>query len=87
MGIYAALADQDLETVCREHGGSLFSHFKNALAELAVARLGPITEQMCRLEADRAYLEGVLRDGAARARNQAATVLREVDAVIGFLTE
>jgi len=87
MGIYAALADQDLDTVCREHGGAMFSQFKNALAELAVTRLGPITAEMRRLEADRAYLEGVLRDGAARARDLAASVLGEVDEVIGFLAE
>ena len=39
VGIYAALADTDPAAVLREHGGKGFGAFKEALAELMVAKL------------------------------------------------
>src|SRR5690606_17877392 len=49
VGIYAALADITPEQVLTEYGGAQFSTFKPALADLAVAKLGPITAEMQRL--------------------------------------
>src|SRR6201996_4923463 len=42
LNIYAALADQDRDAVIAQFAGQQFSTFKNALAELTVARLSPI---------------------------------------------
>ncbi|MFI4988278.1 MAG: tryptophan--tRNA ligase, partial [Alphaproteobacteria bacterium] len=66
VGIYAALADLPTEAVCRRYDGAMFSKFKDELAELAAAVLGPIGAEMKRLKADSAYVDGVLRQGAAR---------------------
>ena len=85
MGIYAALADQDLESICAQFGGWPFSKFKAALSDLAVARLGPITTEINRLKDDPGYVDGVLRDGAERARAIAAPVIEEVYETVGFL--
>src|ERR1700722_17983772 len=71
VGLYAALADMSKATVLKEFGGGQFSTFKAALADLAVARLGPVGAEMKRLAADPAYLDSVLADGAARAQEQA----------------
>ncbi len=85
MGIYAALADKDVADVCKEFGGKQFSEFKQALADLAVAKLGPIQEEMRRLMEDRAHVDAVLANGAERARAIAEPVLAEVHDIVGFL--
>jgi tryptophanyl-tRNA synthetase len=59
--------------------------FKNALAELAVAKLGPVGEETKRLQSDPGYVETVLRDGSARARAIAAPIMREAREIVGFI--
>jgi tryptophanyl-tRNA synthetase len=85
VGIYAALAGASVDSVLAEFGGGQFSSFKNALADLGVTKLSPITGEMNRLLADPAYIESVLVDGAARAGAIAAPIMRDVKKVVGFL--
>lgn len=85
LGMYAALTDRTLDEVCAEVGGWTFSRLKDALAEVAAEHLGPIGGEMRRLEADPAYLERVLADGAARARALCAPILRDIQDTVGFL--
>jgi tryptophanyl-tRNA synthetase len=85
VGIFAAFADKSKARVLQEFGGAQFSKFKTALAELAVARLGPVNAEMSRLLADPAEIDRVLVDGAARARQLAAPVMRQIKEIVGFL--
>ncbi|MEX2451724.1 MAG: tryptophan--tRNA ligase [Rhodospirillales bacterium] len=85
MGIYAALADKSLEDVCAELGGVAFSEFKKKLADLAIAKLAPIQEEMRRLMNDPAYVDGVLKSGTDRARALSAPILSEIHDIVGFL--
>ena len=85
VGIYAALNDQTKADVLRELGGSNFSTFKSALVDLSVAKLGPIGAEMQRLQADHAYIDSVLADGASRARAIAAPVMDAVKDIVGFI--
>ncbi len=85
MGIFAALADTPVEDVCGRFAGQPFSTFKQELADLALATLAPMQDEMRRLMADPSHVDGVLRDGAARARGLAEPVLREVQDIVGFL--
>jgi tryptophanyl-tRNA synthetase len=66
-------------------GGGNLSAFKSALADLAVAKLGPIGAEMKRLNDDPAFIDGVLRDGAARARAIAAKNMAAVKDILGFV--
>ena len=84
-GIYAALAGETVEKVLAQYGGGQFSAFKNALADLAVAKLGPIGDATKRLQADPGYVEGVLKDGSTRARAIAAPIVRKAREVVGFI--
>jgi tryptophanyl-tRNA synthetase len=84
-GIYAALADLPLAEVLARYEGAMFSRFKEELAELAVAKLGPIGAEMKRLKADAGYVDGILRAGAERARALAAPILAEIMDIVGFL--
>jgi tryptophanyl-tRNA synthetase len=86
VGIYAALAGRPVADVLREKGGNQFSAFKQALIELAVAKLAPIAAEKRRLEVDHAYIDGVLADGAARARALAGPIYGEVKKIVGFIT-
>jgi tryptophanyl-tRNA synthetase len=85
VGIYAALAESSKATVLKEFAGAQFSTFKAALADLAVAKLGPINAEMKRLTADPAYIDSVLAEGAARAQTIAAQTMKAVKDIVGFV--
>jgi tryptophanyl-tRNA synthetase len=85
LNIYAALADQDCDAVIAQFAGQQFSAFKNALAELTVARIEPITQQMRRLLADPAEIDRILFAGAQKARTIATPIVAEVKKRVGFI--
>jgi len=85
INIYAGLADHTPEIVIGEFAGAQFSIFKNALADLAVAKLTPIAEEMRKLLADPAEIDLILESGAARAMAIAAPVMSEVRRLVGFV--
>jgi tryptophanyl-tRNA synthetase len=85
VSIYAALSRQSKELVLRDFGGSNFSHFKNALAELCVSKLSPIGAEMRRVLGDVNYIDSILRAGSDRARIRAGSTMAMVKDVVGFL--
>ena len=68
-----------------EFGGGQFSTFKQALADLCIDKLAPITGEMRRLQADSAHIDSVLADGGARAEVIAAKTMDAVKDIIGFI--
>jgi tryptophanyl-tRNA synthetase len=85
VGIYAALVGETKADVLRDYGGAQFSTFKPALADLAVARLAPVADEMRRLLADPGHIDAVLTDGADRARAIADKTMEGVRDVVGFV--
>ncbi len=85
LGIYAALAEQELAQTINQFAGQQFSALKEALAELAIAKIAPIGDEMRRLNDDPGAVDAVLADGAARARANAQPVMAEVRKLVGFL--
>ncbi|MEC8105379.1 MAG: tryptophan--tRNA ligase, partial [Pseudomonadota bacterium] len=85
VGIFAALADSDVESVLSDFGGRGFGEFKPALAELAVSSLAPMGERMRDLLANPGDIDAVLADGAARAEEIAAPIIDQVNDIVGFL--
>jgi len=83
--IYAALANKTRAQVLAEHGGSQFSAFKPALADLAVSVLSPINRRMRELMAEPDHIDAVLGDGADRADAIASRVMAEVKDIVGLL--
>ncbi len=65
--------------------GQQFSGFKNDLADLAVAKLKPISDEMRRLLADPAEIDRILKSGADRAHAVAAPIMDEVKKLVGFV--
>jgi tryptophanyl-tRNA synthetase len=86
LNIYAALADQDRDAVIAEFAGQQFSGFKTALADLTVAKLAPINQEMRRLLADPAEIDRILKQGALSARTIATPVMDEVKRRVGFIS-
>jgi tryptophanyl-tRNA synthetase len=85
VGIYAALADTTRAKVLAQFGNAQFSTFKNALTELAVAKLSPINSEMKRLLNDPAAIDAVLKDGSARAQKLAGETMKAVKDIVGFV--
>ncbi len=85
VNIYAALSDQTVDQVLAEVGGQQFGTFKPRLAELAVARLGPISGEMARLMNDPSEIDRILTHGAARAREITAPILRRTYDIVGMV--
>jgi tryptophanyl-tRNA synthetase len=85
IGIYAALAGKPKTAVLTEFGGQQFSGFKKALAEVAVAKLAPIGDEIRRMTADPVEIDRVLADGSARARAIAQPIMDKTKDIVGFI--
>ncbi len=85
VNIYAALSDQTVEQVLAEVGGKQFGEFKPMLADLAVAKLSPISTEMARLMGDQAEIDRILDRGAERAREIAAPILSRTYEIVGMV--
>ena len=85
VNIYAALAGHTPAQVIKDYAGAQFGTFKPALADLAVAKLSPITTEMSRLMQDPAEIDRILGQGAARADAIARPILNDVYDIIGMI--
>ncbi|OEJ64330.1 tryptophan--tRNA ligase [Magnetovibrio blakemorei] len=85
MGIYAALSDATMDETLTKFAGEGFGTFKQHLADLAVAKLGPIQDEMRRLMAAPDHVDQVLRDGAERARAISEPIMQDIKKTVGFL--
>ena len=81
----AALSGQTVAGVLARHGGQGFGPFKEALTAQVVATVAPIAGEAARLLGDVGHLDGVLREGAERARAIAEPVVQEAERIVGFL--
>jgi tryptophanyl-tRNA synthetase len=86
VGIYAALAGVTSNDVIQEFGGRGFGDFKPALADLAIDKLAPISDEMRKLMADPAHIDSILADGAVRARAMTDPILREINEIVGLIS-
>jgi tryptophanyl-tRNA synthetase len=85
VNIYAALSDQNVDQVLADVGGKQFGEFKPMLAELAVAKLGPISSEMARLMAEPDEIDRILAAGSLRARETTAPILRKTYDIVGMV--
>ena len=84
--IYSALQNKSVDEGLSVVGGMGWGDFKGELADVATAHLGPISDEFNRLMADPAYVEGVLKLGAEKARTISAPILADVREKMGFLS-
>ena len=85
VNIYAALSGHTVEQVIADFAGAQFGTFKPALADLAVAKLAPITTEMNRLMKDPAEIDRILGQGADRAEAIARPIVDQVYDIVGMI--
>ncbi|MFT4619283.1 MAG: tryptophanyl-tRNA synthetase [Sulfitobacter sp.] len=85
VNIYAALSDQTVDEVIAQVAGQQFGQFKPLLADLAVAKLSPISTEMARLMEDEAEIDRILRRGAERAREITTPILEKAYDIVGMV--
>lgn len=83
--IYAGLSGTTPEAVITEYAGAGWGQFKPALADLAVAKLAPISDEMRRLMADPGELDQILGKGADKAEAISRPILDQVYDIVGLV--
>ncbi|MCP5362213.1 MAG: tryptophan--tRNA ligase [Hyphomicrobiales bacterium] len=84
--ILAALQDVSVEEAQKPFANAGNKEFKEALADVAVSTLSPISTEIQRLIRDeRTYLMSILEEGADKSRKLSEVTLQEVHQLVGFL--
>lgn len=83
--IYCAATGKTMEDAQAEFCGQGYGVFKPAVGEAVVELLRPVREETLRLLGDKAYLEGIYKQGAERAGALANKTLRKVYKKVGFV--
>jgi tryptophanyl-tRNA synthetase len=85
MNIYSTVTGKTFEEIEKEFDGKGYGVFKPAVGEAVIDALRPIREEASRIMKDKAYLESVYKDGAARASYVANKTLTKVYKKVGFV--
>ena len=85
MTIYSAFTGKAMADIEAEFAGKGYGDFKLAVAETVADALVPIQTEYGRILADKAYVDGVLKDGAARASRLADRLVAKVYRKVGLL--
>ena len=83
--IYAALSEVTPEAVITEYAGAGWGKFKPALADLAVEKLAPISEEMARLMKEPDEIDAILAKGAEKADAIARPILDKTHDIVGLV--
>jgi tryptophanyl-tRNA synthetase len=83
--IYAILNDMQASEVVTRFEGQQYSGFKGELADALVAFLEPFQERYDKIMSDKGYLNGILDEGAGRARYMASKTISKVYRKLGFV--
>ena len=85
MSIYGVLTGKSFGAIEAEFAGQGYGAFKEAVAASIIDAFAPIQAEYARILADKAYLDGVLSQGAARAAGLAQRTLTKVYKKVGLL--
>ena len=68
----------------KEFEGKGYGDLKSAVGEAVVSVLKPIQDEVVRLEKDKAYIDGIIKNNAEKANYFATKTLRKVQKKVGF---
>jgi tryptophanyl-tRNA synthetase len=83
--IYSALTGEPVDTLVEKYAGRGYGDLKGDLAEVVVEFVTPFRDRTFELMEDRAQLDRILADGAARANEVADRTLADVYERVGFV--
>ncbi len=84
LGIYSNLSASTLDNSLKKFAGKNFSEFKEALSELLVNKIIPISDEIKKLLNEQTYLDSVLLDGVEKADKIASKKVKNIKEIIGF---
>ena len=84
LGIYTSLKDSSLEKSIKEFSGKNFSDFKEALSQVLVDKITPISIEIKKLLNDNNYLDNVLEEGSKKANEIASKKVKKIHEILGF---
>ena len=83
--IYSALTGSEIDTLVGKYAGKGYGDLKKDLAEVVVDYVTPFREKTFEVLEDRAYLDGILQQGAEKAGVVARKTLADVYERVGFV--
>ena len=85
MSIYSSVTGKTFEEIEREFAGCGYGAFKPAVGEAVIDLLRPLQDETNRILKDKAYLESVYKEGAAKASYIANKTMRKVKKKVGLV--
>ncbi len=85
MSIYSSVTGKTFEEIEREFAGCGYGAFKPAVGEAVIDMLRPLQDETNRILKDKAYLESVYKEGAAKASYIANKTMRKVKKKVGLV--
>lgn len=82
--IYSACTGNAPDQVVKEFDGKGYGDFKAAVGEAVVSVLKPLQDEVARLEKDKGYIDGIIKNNAEKANYFAMKTLRKVQKKVGF---
>lgn len=82
--IYRACTNKTVDEVVREFDGKGYGDFKMAVGEAVISVLKPLQDEVARLEKDKSYIDGIIKNNAEKANYYATKTLRKVQRKVGF---
>ena len=82
--IYSACTGCTPEQTVLEFEGKGYGVFKPAVGEAVISVLRPLQEEYARLGKEKAYIDGIIRDNAEKARRTSSKTLRKVMRKVGY---
>lgn len=82
--IYCACTGKTPEEVVKEFDGQGYGVFKPAVGEAVVSVLKPLQEEVARLEKEKSYIDGIIKNNAEKAQYFSNKTLRKVQKKVGF---
>ena len=82
--IYCACTGKKPEEAVSEFDGRGYGDLKLAVGETVADILGPLQQRVAELSADKAYIDGIIKNNAEKASYYATKTLRKVQHKIGF---
>lgn len=83
--IFSAVTGREIDDIVKDYQGKGYGDFKGDLAEAVVEHIRPIREKYDALSGDKAYLEGIIKNGADLADRIASRTVNKVYKKVGFL--
>ncbi|EOS95486.1 tryptophan--tRNA ligase [Erwinia tracheiphila] len=87
LDILSGVTGQSIPALEKQFEGQMYGHLKGAVAEAVSGMLTELQARYHSYRSDEAFLQQVMRDGAAKARAQAQETVKKVYSAVGFVAQ